>query len=46
MASPSELFSCVEASMIMKSPLNDSTSKTHYAFARDARFKKPKIEYQ
>ena len=42
MASPSELFSCVDAQMILKSPINDSTAKTHYSFAKDSRFKRPK----
>lgn len=41
MASPSELFSCVDAKMILTSPINDSTAKTHWSFARDSRFKKP-----
>ena len=44
MASPSELFSCVEAGSILRSPVNDSTAKTHWSFAKDGRFKRPKIK--
>lgn len=42
MASPSQLFSCVEAEVIERSPINDSTAKTHWSFAKDARFKRPR----
>jgi len=45
MASPSELFSCVDAKMVLTSPINNSTSKTHWSFARDSRFKKPQVLY-
>jgi len=43
MSSPSELFSCVQADAILKSPINDSTAKNHWSFAKDSRFKRPKF---
>lgn len=42
MSSPSKLFSCVEASDILRSPVNSSTAKNHWSFAKDSRFKRPK----
>lgn len=42
MASPSELFSCVDSQAILRSPINDSPAKTHWSFAKDTRFKKAK----
>ena len=42
MSSPCELFSCVDANAILKSPINDSTAKTHWSFSKDGRFKRPK----
>ena len=46
MASPSELFSCVDSQAILRSPVNDSSAKTHWSFAKEARFKKSKYQYQ
>lgn len=38
MSSPAQLFSCVEAHAILKSPINNSTAKNHWSFSRTARF--------
>lgn len=43
MSSPAELFSCVDAEVILNSPVNDSTAKNHWSFAKDGRFKRPKF---
>lgn len=43
MSSPSKLFSCVEATAILKSPINNSTAKNHWSFGKDNRFKAPKF---
>lgn len=42
MSSPSQLFSCVDAAAILKSPVNNSTAKNHWSFGKDTRFKTPK----
>lgn len=42
MSSPSKLFSCVDATAILQSPINNSISKHHWTFAKDQRFKRPK----
>jgi hypothetical protein len=42
MASPSQLFSCVDADAILRSPVNNSPAKTNWSFAKDSRFKRPK----
>ena len=43
MSSPSKLFSCVEATAILKSPINNSSAKNHWSFGKDSRFKEPKV---
>lgn len=43
MSSPSQLFSCVDANNILKSPANNSTAKNHWTFSKDSRFKVPKF---
>lgn len=42
MSSPSELYSCVDAKAILRSPVNNSTAKNHWSFSKDNRFKTPK----
>lgn len=42
MSSPSQLFSCVDSDALLKSPINNSTAKHNWSFAKDSRFKKPK----
>lgn len=42
MSSPSQLYSCVDATAILKSPVNNSTAKHHWTFGTDTRFKTPK----
>lgn len=34
MSSPSELFSCVNAAAILRSPINTSSAKHHWSFSR------------
>lgn len=43
MSSPSQLYSCVDANAILKSPVNTSTAKNHWTFSKDSRFKTPKF---
>lgn len=43
MSSPSQLYSCVDATAILKSPVNTSTAKNHWSFGKDNRFKTPKF---
>lgn len=43
MTSPSKLFSCVDAAAILKSPVNNSTAKSHWSFSKDSRFKESKF---
>lgn len=43
MSSPSQLYSCVDANAILKSPVNTSTAKNHWSFGKDERFKAPKF---
>lgn len=43
MSSPAELFSCIDADALLKSPINNSTAKTHWSFAKDSRFKRPVV---
>lgn len=43
MTSPSQLYSCVDAAAILKSPVNNSTAKNHWSFSKDSRFKIPKF---
>lgn len=39
MSSPSKMFSCVDNVAIMRSPANNSTSKTQWSFPKSQRFK-------
>lgn len=43
MSSPSQLFSCVDANAILKSPVNNSTAKNHWTFAKGDRFPNYKV---
>ena len=43
MSSPADIFSCVEADNILRSPINNSTAKNHWSFAKDSRFKRHKL---
>ncbi len=38
MSSPSKLFSCVDNTTILKSPLNKSSAKSQYSFSKTERF--------
>lgn len=44
MSSPSQLFSCVDANAILKSPVNNSTAKNHWSFGKGDRFPNYKIK--
>lgn len=43
MSSPSQLFSCVDAAAILKSPINNSTAKNHWSFSKSDRFPSYKL---
>jgi len=46
MSSPSELFSCVQADAILKSPINDSTAKNlvlHLSYSCDSFYNIPGV---
>ena len=43
MSSPSKLFSCVEATAILNSPINNSTAKNHWSFSKGPRFPDSKL---
>lgn len=43
MASPSQLFSCVNAVEILKSPINNSTAKNHWTFSKSPRFANQRV---
>ena len=43
MASPSQLFSCVDTKQILQSPINTSPSKLQYSFSKNDRFAHQKV---